>query len=62
MLSPTHPDRLHIAFDDHRSDSELAIYRASIVDALRSARRAHRTACGRSMIAMEALDVAAALC
>ena len=44
------------------SDSELAIYPDSIADALRSARRAIELPVGGSTIAMEALDVAAALC
>ncbi|MYK36108.1 MAG: hypothetical protein F4045_13665 [Chloroflexi bacterium] len=44
------------------SDSELAIYPGPIADALRSARRAIGLPVGGSTIAMEALDVAAALC
>ncbi|MDE2838165.1 MAG: hypothetical protein OXL97_11765 [Chloroflexota bacterium] len=44
------------------SDSELAIYPGPIADALRSARRAMELPVGGSTIAMEALDVAAALC
>ncbi|MYA50441.1 MAG: hypothetical protein F4Y25_06880 [Chloroflexi bacterium] len=44
------------------SDSELEVYPGPIADALRSARRAIELPVGGSTIAMEALDVATALC
>ncbi len=44
------------------SDSDLEVYPGPIADALRSARRGIELPVGGSTIAMEALDVAAALC